>query len=290
MAQFDGLRATGAAGGGRNEIMTEKDKAAQRSTLIFQLGKLLAPLFELAERTPPPTAAEYQIAAARGIPDSQRWNAEVDEFATVGGYRFGHLVNDIVREPHNLLHVLPDWTKTNPDDASRQATLRERLAQCRQLALEAIDRVPIEWTARLHEAQTPFSVYLKIRDAIGTAKRRVHYFDRYLDTEFFHLYLRDLDRGLEVRLVTTKGKTSFGVTNVLPVSRLAAGEFANYQLIECLPADLHDRNLRIDDRVFFLGTSIKDAGTQPTNFSPGDSTTAGHAVLDGIMGKGTVIT
>src|SRR3954463_15298963 len=45
------------------------------------------------------------------------------------------------------------------------------------------------------------------------------------------------------------------------------------ELIECLPTDLHDRNLRIDDTVFFLGTSIKDAGTQPTNFSPADSTT-----------------
>ena len=270
--------------------MTEKDKAAQRSTLIFEFGKLLAPLFELAEKTPPPIAAEYHIAAARGIPDSQRWSSEVNEFATVHGYRFGHLANDIMREPHNLLHALPDWAKTNADDASRQATLRDRLAQCRQLTLEAIDQVPIEWTARLHEAQTPFSVYLKIHDAIGTAKRRVHYFDRYLDTEFFHLYLRDLNRALEVRLVTTQGKSSFGVTNVSSISRLAAGEFTNYQLIECLPTDLHDRNLRIDDTVFFLGTSIKDAGTQPTNFSPADSTAAGHAVLDGIMAKGTVIT
>jgi hypothetical protein len=270
--------------------MTEKDKAAQRSTLIFQLGKLLAPLYELAEKTPPPKAAEYQIAAARGIPDSQRWNSEVGEFATIDGYRFDYLVNDIVREPHNLLHSLPDWAKTNANDVGRQATLRDRLAQCRQLTLEAIDRVPIEWTARLYEAQTPFSVYLNICDAIGTAKRRIHYFDRYLDTDFFHLYLRDLNRGLEVRLVTTKGNASFGVINVLSVSGLVAGEFTNYHLIECLPADLHDRNLRIDDTVFLLGPSIKDAGTQPTNFSPADSTAAGHAVLDGIMGRGTVIT
>jgi hypothetical protein len=52
---------------------------------------------------------------------------------------------------------------------------------------------------------------------------------------------------------------------------------------------LHDRNLRIDDAVFFLGTSIKDAGTQPTNFTPANSTPTGHAVLDGIMAKGTLI-
>jgi len=56
-------------------------------------------------------------------------------------------------------------------------------------------------------------------------------------------------------------------------------QFINYRLIECLPTDLHDRNLWIDDAVFFLGTSIKDAETQPTNFSPADSTAVGHAVL-----------
>ena len=270
--------------------MTEKDKAAQRSTIIFQLGKLLAPLFELAEKTPPPTAAEYQIVTARCMPDKDRWCAEVEHFVSFGDYRLGHLGNDITREPHNLLHEMPGMARSIADDAARQSNFRTRLMTCRDQALAAIDLVPIEWVARLHETQTPFSVYLKIRDAIGTAKRHVHYFDRYLDTEFFHLYLRDLNRGLEVRLVTTKGKTSFGVSNVLSVSPVAAGEFANYQLIECLPADLHDRNLRIDDTVFFLGTSIKDAGTQPTNFSPADSTAAGHAVLDGIMAKGTVIT
>jgi hypothetical protein len=94
---------------------------------------------------------------------------------------------------------------------------------------------------------------------------------------------------VEVRLVTTKGNTNFGVTNVLSVSNLAAGEFNDYQLIECLPSDLHDRNLRVDDTVFFLGTSIKDAGTQPTNFSPADSSPSGQCVLDSIMTKGKVI-
>jgi hypothetical protein len=264
-----------------------EDKAAQRSTLILQLGMLLAPLNEMAKRTPPPTAEEYRIAAARGILDFQRWKTEVGKFATVGGVQFAHEVNDILHWPGGLLNALSEWARINADDSSRQNDLRDRLEQYCQLTLAAIDRVPIEWAARLHEAQTPFSVYLKIRDAIGTAKRRMHYFDRYLDTEFFHLYLRDLNRGLEVRLVTTNGRASYGVTNVLSVSRVAAREFTNYRLIECQPADLHDRNLRIDDTVFFLGTSIKDAGTQPTNFSTADSTAAGHGVLDGIMGKGT---
>jgi len=269
--------------------MTEQDKAAQRSTLILQLGRVLAPVDDLVEKTPPPNTAEYQMVAAALGPDLDCWAREVDQFITVGDSRFQHEFNEITRAPYNLRGSLGDIARESGDAAGKQTSLRDQLSKCKQATLEAIQRVPIEWTARLHEAKSPYSVYLKIRDAIGTAKGRVHYFDRYLDTEFFHLFMRDLSRTLEVRLVTTKGKASFGVANVLAVSRVAAGEFTNYQLIECLPADLHDRNLRVDDMVFFLGTSIKNAGSQPTNFSPADSTAGGHAVLDGIMAKGTVI-
>lgn len=79
------------------------------------------------------------------------------------------------------------------------------------------------------------------------------------------------------------------MTDVLPVARLAAGEFADFQLLEAQPANLHDRHLRIDDTVFFLGTSIKDAGTQPTTFSPTDSSASGHAILDSIIAAGTQV-
>jgi hypothetical protein len=143
--------------------------------------------------------------------------------------------------------------------------------------------------SELLAAQTPFSVYLKLRDVIGTAKKRVHLFDRYLDSDFYDLYMRSLPRSLEIRLVTTKGKPNFGVTNVLAVSRLAAGEFTDYQLIQCDAADMHDRNLRIDDLIFFLGPSVKDAGDHPTNFSVTDGSPSAHAVLDSVLTKGTIV-
>jgi hypothetical protein len=76
---------------------------------------------------------------------------------------------------------------------------------------------------------------LAIYDAVRTAKRRLHYFDRYLDSDFFALYLRDLDRAVEVRLVTTAGTNHYGVTNVAAVSTLAAKEFSDYQLVELRP-------------------------------------------------------
>jgi len=230
----------------------KQSKAAERSTLVLQLGRLLAPIYELTERSTPPTSADYRIAAATFRPDLDQWNNNgVGQFVVVGGYRFGHELNDIVREMYQLAEVLPVLARQGGDLAGRQASLKDKLRKCQEVTLEAIDRVPIEWESRLFEARTPFTVYMHVRDAISTAKMRIHYFDRYLATDFFHLYMRDLSRSLEIRLVTTQGNPDYGVANVGAVSVLAAAEFGNYQLIQCHHADLHDRNIRVDDQVFF---------------------------------------
>ncbi|MEZ6039785.1 MAG: hypothetical protein R3C20_04720 [Planctomycetaceae bacterium] len=217
------------------------DSAAQRSTLILQLGRVLAPVDALAEKAQPPTNTEYQIVAASLGPDMDRWMNEVCVFVTFGTARFVDEYNEIAGEQYGLRNYLGILARKSSDPFDKQKEFRERVALVKKNTLNAIDRVPINWAAELHEANTPFTVYLKIRDAINTAKRCVHYFDRYLDSDFFHLYLRDLSRTLELRLVTTKGKATFGVANVLPLSRVA-GEFRNYQLIECQPCHLHDRN------------------------------------------------
>jgi hypothetical protein len=271
--------------------MAESDKASERSTLILQLGRLLAPIHNLAEKPTPPTSTEYQIAAAKFKPDLDKWRTEAHQFAIVGGITFGHELDDIIRGPGDIIGSLATLARdTRTEPKAKQSKLQATLKQCENRTIAAIDRVPIEWAPRLLEERTPFNTYLKIRDAIGTAKKRIHYFDRYLDSDFYSLYLRDIDPSLEIRLVTTKGNQNYGVISVLAVSRLAAQEFVNYQLIECDPSSMHDRNLRIDDMIFFLGTSVKDAGRYPTNFSPGDNTSNGHSILDKILTKGMTVT
>jgi hypothetical protein len=269
--------------------MTESDKAAERSTLTLQLGRLFAPIHVVKKPTPP-TSTEYQVAAARFTPDLERWEVKAHRFVIVSGVEFGHELDDITRGPREVWMSLARLAKdTALDPAAKQLQLSALLNQYETQTITAIHQVPIEWSARLLDEQTPFSTYLKIHDAIGTARHRLHYFDRYLDSDFYRLYLRDIDRALEIRLVTTKGNTNYGVVNVLAVSRLAAQEFSNYQLRECSPSDMHDRNLRIDDMIFFLGASVKEAGSYPMNFSPSDSTPHGHQVLDGILAKGVVV-
>jgi hypothetical protein len=65
--------------------MPQQSKAAERSTLILQLGRLLAPISELAERPTPPTSADYRLAAAAFRPDVDQWNnGSVGPFVCVG--------------------------------------------------------------------------------------------------------------------------------------------------------------------------------------------------------------
>ena len=52
---------------------------------------------------------------------------------------------------------------------------------------------------------------------------------------------------------------------------------------------MHDRNLRIDERIFHLGTGASGAGQPPTNFCLADSTAAAHGILDQLITVGSVI-
>ena len=271
--------------------MTLEDKAGERTMLILQLGQLLAPIVQLADKFPPSTSVDYRIVAATFEVDVNHWANEVSRFVVIGGVRFSHEYDDIVRSQRHLLRELVGLAKTtSQDDTWRQERLKTLLEEYRTKTLDAIDQVPITWQPQLLEARTPFSTYLKIRDAVGTAIRRIHYFDRYVDDNFFPLYLRHVDRSLEIRLVTTKGNQNYGITNVTPVSRLAAQEFSDYRLIERQPSDIHDRNLRVDDNIFHFGSSVKDAGRHPMNFTLADSSPQAHQIFDNLISGGKVVT
>jgi len=119
--------------------------------------------------------------------------------------------------------------------------------------------------------------------------RRIHYFDRYLKKDIFPLFLNEVSREIEIRLITTRGNQNFGVHHLTPVSNLARQEVTNYQLIEVSQSDLHDRNLRVDDSFFSLGPGVDRAGMALTNFNPSDSTATGHQSLDSLISRGAVI-
>jgi hypothetical protein len=132
-------------------------------------------------------------------------------------------------------------------------------------------------------------LYLKIKEATDTVKKRFEYFDRYLKPDFFQLFLGSIDSRVSIKLITTTGKSQYGVNGVIAVAKLVAKEFADFQFIEVSPAVLHDRNLRLDDQIFSLGPGVDRAGIALTIFGPTDSSDGAHEGLDKIIASGNVV-
>jgi hypothetical protein len=145
--------------------------------------------------------------------------------------------------------------------------------------------VPVEWQPEIFEANTPFTAYLRIRQAVVAATQRLAYFDRYLKPEFFTLFLSEVRRSVAVTLVTT----ARGVRDVEAVSALAAQEFTSYQLVQVDPRPNHDRNLIVDDQIFSLGPGVDRAGIALTNFNPADSSQRARDAFDRIIAGGTIV-
>lgn len=268
-------------------------KAYQRDRLILEFGILIQPFDDLAQRDTPPNLNEYRIAIAKVHAGDNTWRRSVREFSTFAqDIVFEKEYNDISHVPEifrGLINQLvgdPNLSKSL-DEIHRRFTVE--LEKMKSMFFEFVNRIPIEWEPILFEANTPFTSYLRIREAITIVNNRLHYFDRYLKEDFFYLFLNSLDSTISVRLVTTLGKSHYGVNNVIHISNLARQQFNDYQLIEVAPTELHDRNLRVDDQIFTLGPGVDRAGMALTNFGPSDSSEKAHKEFDNIIAKGNIV-
>jgi hypothetical protein len=201
-------------------MASQESKTEQRTKLFIKLGQLLAGLREMAARATPPTTPEYRIAAAKFSPDYHAWANDVRTFGTFPPIVFDREIGDINRPMDSVLGVLFSLSASTADDRDRQKTLTQNLDGYERETITAINSIPIEWEARLHAERTPLSTSLAIKDAMRMAQRRMDYFDRYTNSDFFELYVRDLRRDIEIRLVTTPGSAKYGVQNISALSRL----------------------------------------------------------------------
>lgn len=268
-------------------------KAQQRDKLIMELGVLIQPFSELLESKDLPNIGRYRVACAKIQSGDAAWRKTARELATFANdifmnaefQKISHVNEGFLREVGDYIN---EAEKTS-DLAELKTRCNEAFDNLKKSFYELLEHIPVEWEPEIFPANTPFTSYLRIKETLSTPKTRIHYFDRYLKVEFFHLFLKDVSRGMEVRLVTTQGNSQYGVNGVTYVSELVRKEFKNYQLIEVTPHDIHDRNLRVDDQIFSLGPGIDRAGMALTNFGPSDSSINAHKELDVIMSKGNVI-
>lgn len=278
-----------------NSKFSEFDKPEQKHRLLMEFGIVIAPLDELAQRATPPTLEEYRFALGKFNVALGRW---IENFRTFS--QFGEVSYISYGELSDALEINIDGyirhsAYPNPIELPvLQDKLKSSLQGLTARCIEMINLVPVNWPPILYDAKTPFTVYMRIQDAIAGARQRIDYFDRYLTEDFFHLYLRHLDRSLAVRLITTHGPGKdkhrpFGVEGVKPISDLVRQEFTDYKLVEVTPQAMHGRQLRVDDQIFALDVGTSDAGRYPTHFSRGDSSITAHQILDNIIKSGSII-
>lgn len=268
-------------------------KANQRDNLIMEFGILMQPLNDLASRFTPPEKREYNIANAKLSGGIDSWSKRVKEFT--------FFANDIdfVDERRTICKSVDDIKRWMKNLANKrlglmgleglQHQLKHKLEESKTNFISALDAVPFDWEPEIFEANTPFTSYLRIKETMSIITKRINYFDRYLKEDFFFLFLKYINRDISVRLITTQGNTRYGIKNVSHISNLARQEFKDYQLIEIQPSIIHDRNLRIDDKIFSLGPGTDRAGMALTNFCPSDDSAKAHKELDDIISSGSII-
>ena len=269
------------------------EKAFQKNQLIYEFGILIQPLETSAKAFDTPSVADYRIAVAKVQSGDPTWRQTVRAFTTFApDIFFNQEFQDISHVPERCWQQI----KGLLNDESLKSDLellQERFAKQIEVSkanfFELIEHIPIEWQPVVFQANTPFTSYLKIREAFVFARNRLDYFDRYLKPDFFPLFLASVDRSVAVRLVTTPGNPTYGATAVAAVSRLAALEFSMLRLIEVTPNELHDRNLRVDEQNFTLGQGVDRAGMALTNFGPTDSTEVAHLELNRIISNGRIV-
>lgn len=260
-------------------------KTEQRQRVIYGLGLLLQPLKDLASQDAPPSEGEYRLAIAKMRGGDSAWRQMVREFTIFAAdIRFDGEYANISHVPERL------WTTVStflggPNPALVQPKVVEAIQESERQFFGLINLVPIELQPVLMAANTPFTAYRRISEAITPAASRVHYFDRYLKPSFFTLFLAEVPGDREIRIVTTQ----LGIDAVDAVSQLAAVEFRDYRLILLDQRHFHDRNLRVDNQVFTLGPGIDRAGIALTNFGPADSSVTAHQQLDALITSGTAI-
>ncbi len=271
----------------------QNEKANQRQNVVFEFGILIQPYFELQQKKSPPTVDEYRIAVAKVNAGDANWRLGVKEYATFADdlvlneefQRLSHVAERFMLKVRNLL---ADQKILN-DLVLLQQTFSRYLDEIKALFFELVSQIPVTWEPEIFAANTPFTSYLRIKEALLIVKKRFEYYDRYLKPEFFDLFISKLEKSISIRLITTKGNKYYGINGVAAVSDLIRKEYSDYKLIEVTPDVLHDRNLRIDDNIFSLGPGAEGAGIKLTNFGPTDSSPQAHAELDKVINSGKII-
>jgi len=146
--------------------------------------------------------------------------------------------------------------------------------------------LPCEDISVILPAKSPFSTYRTILALCRSAKARVDVFDPFIDKEVFDRYFGDVDQAATITVVTENVRLTHDAVvrdRIVAVSELLGIERpTTYRL--CAVDSVHDRYVRIDNKVLHVGGSLKDAAKHdPYTITTTLSDTGIHNTLDDLI-------
>ncbi len=264
--------------------MDDLIRVEKRDELLTGLGLLIDPIRRLVVEPEDPTKMIPYIRSQFQT-DLENFRQLVVDYCRPGKFRFEVELDKILRELNSFSEFLGEIVYQELREGAKIKFPRHV-----KMVHEAIRSVPCENIGTILPATSPLQTYFQIRSLTSVAGSQIDIFDPYLDADVFHRYLRQIQNGVSLRVITSekimvvsRPKEIRRRDEIVSVSELFAAERPqHYGLF--VSKQQHDRHLRIDGTIYHLGGSMKDASkNDPFTISTLDPTQSNHLFLDSVI-------
>lgn len=227
-----------------------------RKELIYGLGLVLKPLEDWLKQPDFQNRAKFADMRAQVAFGIGKYRVQTHQFLMhegIPGRSFDHEYQKISGALSRLGNLL-----NSTDDVEQ---ISAALNVCRRECLDTLGALPIGLEAKIYGTGTPFQVYCDLKKLFASATREIVVVDAWPSASLFSRYLSDVDPSVKVTILTQTPSSKSPRTSreFIEVSRVFAEErgTAGYRLLG--QERTHDRYLKVDSSLYFLGNSIKDA-------------------------------
>lgn len=236
---------------------TPKSRLAERDELLMKFGMLIRPISDLLDGSLPGTAIRHVRARFRA--EYPAFMQDVIQVCRPSEQlRYDQELNAIKRKAWQLDEVMQELVSGQLPE-SLTGTFDEIVA----VTSDLIREIPADDPSSILPPASPFRAYKIIRALCAGARARLELFDPWADGDTLIRYLSEVSPTVTVRLLTTskalrggQGVQGMRLSSISALLQVERGDL--YALL--INETLHDRHLRVDDEVFHLGGSVKDAG------------------------------
>jgi hypothetical protein len=271
--------------------MSERSRLETRDQLLVEVGFLLDPIRRLLfanPYNPIPKLDRLRLRQSLNVDRNawyEVWNSYCHYHGVMWHEEHGAAVRILMSYPGTLIESLEYDHKGEP-----LARIRSEFNSVLADLVEAINAMPVDVPDMILPANSPFQAYRLFRSLCSGAKRRIDLFDPYVDASVYYRYLSDLQPDVDVRIITDENcmKNAAVRDRIVAVSQVFAQERPDHYWL-LVAKSLHDRHLRVDDELFHLGGSLKDAARKDA-FSLGKLDASDEAIvraLDGLLASAT---